>query len=74
MSSLYQIERISSENSVQLLLDQGIVFLLNDGFKYLGYEIDHGLEKVLILENHFTLPMTQKNSHVDITDLFALLL
>ena len=74
MSSFYEIKRICSENPVEFLLDQRIVLLIENGFENLSNEVNHGFEKILILENHFALSMTEQYSHVYVTDFLAFLL
>ena len=51
-----------------------MLFLIKNTLEYLGYEVDHGLKEVLILKNHLTLAVAQKNAHVNVTHLFALFL
>ena len=74
MPSLDQVECISPENPIQLLLNQRMLLLIKYTFENLGNEVNHGLEKVLILENHLTLAMAQQYAHIHITDLLAFLL
>ncbi len=51
-----------------------MIFLLKHTFKNLWGEINHSLEEILIFEYHFTLSMTEQNTHVNITYLFTFLL
>lgn len=51
-----------------------MLLLIKHTLEYLRNEVDHSLKEVLVLENHLALAVAQENAHVDVADLFALLL
>lgn len=74
MPSFYQVEGISSEHPIQLLFHLRKIGLLKVTLEHLGNKVHHSLKEILILENCIALTIRKQNSHVYVTDLFALLL
>lgn len=72
--SLDQVEGIGPENPIKFLLNQGVFLLIKDTLEYLRDKVNHSLKKILVLEDHLALAVTQEYAHVHITDFLALFL
>lgn len=59
--SFYKVESVSSENTIDFLLNELKLFPIKHFFEHLGYKVYHSFEEVLIPVHHIVGPHFENN-------------